>query len=110
MAHKNKIPRFDDAWRQIRRQIINTAATEGINFFKETFDRQGFTDVAFTPWEPKKRQDGYKILLRSGDLQRSVQVFNKSEKHIVFDSDMEYAEYHNEGATIKAILFKPNFH
>jgi len=59
MAQKNKIPRFDDAWRQNRRQIIDTAATESINFFKETFDRQGFTDVAFTPWEPKKRQDGY---------------------------------------------------
>jgi phage gpG-like protein len=86
---------------QTKRDIVNIAAVEGLHFFQDSFDNQGFTDVVLEPWKQKKQADGYKILLQTGFLKNSLQVFDKNEKRIVFGSDAEYAEIHNEGGTIQ---------
>lgn len=101
MSKINEIPDFQAMWAQTKSDLVHIAATEGLNFFQDTFDKQGFTDVAFEPWKQKSVPDGYKILLHTSFLKNSVQVFNKNEKRIVFGSDAEYAEIHNDGGTIQ---------
>ena len=99
MAKINEIPDFPAMWAQVKSDLLDIAETEGENFFAETFDKKGFTDVVFEPWQPNHA--GTPILRNTGELWRSVQAFEKNEKRIVFGSDVEYAEYHNEGATIQ---------
>jgi phage gpG-like protein len=101
MKKFNDTPDFEAMWRQTKRDIVNIAAVEGLHFFQDSFDNQGFTDVVLEPWKQKKQADGYKILLQTGFLKNSLQVFDKNEKRIVFGSDAEYAEIHNEGGTIQ---------
>ena len=96
----NETPDFNAMWQTVKRDIVDIAATEAQHFFEDSFENQGFTDVALEPWKQKKTADGYKILLRTGYLKNSIQVFEKSEKRIVIGSDAEYAEIHNNGGTL----------
>ncbi len=87
-------------WKQLRQDLIEIAATEGENFFQSSFDKEGWTDVAFEPWQKRKELLDYKILTIDGNLRRSVKTFEKSLSRIVFGSDVEYAEIHNNGGII----------
>lgn len=81
MAKINETPNFEAMWATTKKQLVNIAAIEGLNFFQESFDNQGFTDVAFEPWKPN--QAGTQILRNTGNLWQSLQVFEKNEKRIV---------------------------
>ncbi len=102
MPKINKTPDFNRMAYEIRQNLVRYAAVTGVNFFKDSFYNQGFTDKALIPWENGlfAGTDGYRILIRTRNLQGSIQVFNKSLQRIVFGSDERYAQYHNEGATI----------
>jgi len=100
MSKNFKTPDFSRMWKQLRQDLVEIAATEGENFFHSSFDKEGFTDVAFEPWQKTHEQLGYKILTRGGTLRKSVQTFEESLNRIVFGSDSEYAEIHNNGGII----------
>jgi phage gpG-like protein len=99
----NKTPDFLKMAEQLKRDAVRFAAVEGVNFFQDSFYNQGFTNEGFEPWPERKNNidPGRKILIKSSFLMQSVQVFDKSEKRIVFGSDAEYASIHNEGGTVK---------
>ena len=100
MSKINKTPDFSKMWKQLRQDLIEIAATEGEQFFQSSFDKEGFTNVAFEPWQKRKDTLDYKILTRTGFLRNSVQTFEKSLNRIVFGSDAEYSEIHNKGGTL----------
>ena len=49
MSKNFKTPEFSKMWKQLRQDLIEIAATEGEHFFHSSFDKEGFTDVAFEP-------------------------------------------------------------
>lgn len=103
MSKINKIPDFLGMATQLKKDAVRYAAVEGINFFQDSFYNQGFTDEGFEPWQQRKNDidPGRKILIKSAFLMQSIQVFDKSEKRIVFGSDAEHAEIHNNGGIVK---------
>ena len=84
--------------------------TECVNFFKQSFRNQGWTDTVFSPWakrSPKaKRNAGRGILMDSGVLRNSIRISEISQNSVTIGTDVPYAEIHNEGfdgmVTVKA--------
>lgn len=89
---------------------------EAVNFFKESFQNEGFTDETLEPWEEVKRridpkrpnhaEASRKILTgETGDLGRSIEYTQEpGQVTIIADttgvgSDKDYAAAHNEGTT-----------
>jgi len=79
---------------------------EALNHFTESFENQGFTDTAFTPWIPRKqetdRSKGKKILQDATILMGSIHTIYIDKKTITIGTDIPYAKIHNEGGTINA--------
>ncbi len=75
---------------------------EARNFFVANFKKQGFDDKTLEKWTPRKKQDkraGRNILVKSGDLRRSIQVrgYSKTKLSIIIATDLKYASVHNFG-------------
>lgn len=99
----NKIPNFLEMAERLKKDAVRFAAVEGVTFFKDSFQNQGFTDASFEAW-PQRKDDvdpGRKVLVKSSFLMQSIQVFSKSNERIVYGSDAEYADIHNNGGTVK---------
>lgn len=100
MAKINKIPDFEAMGKQLINDIRIIAEKEGVDFFQGSFDNEGFTDVGFEKWQQRSETIDYKILQRTAYLKNSIQVFNSNNERIVFGSDAEYAQIHNEGGKV----------
>jgi len=75
---------------------------EARNHFVDSFKKQGFEDKAVQKWTPRKKQDkraGRAILVKSGDLRRSIirGSISKSALSVKIKTDLKYAEVHNFG-------------
>jgi phage gpG-like protein len=99
---------LEDVKKQLKK-LPTYAGTEALNFFKQSFKRQGFIDEAYEPWKPRKertagrkmRREGRRaVLVKSGRLRRSLR---KKVTGTVIEilTDVPYAEIHNEGGTIQ---------
>jgi phage gpG-like protein len=103
---------------QFKRDIPRIAGVEAVNFFKNSFRNQGWTDRSLEAWKPRKklsnrRSDNRAILVKSGALKRSIRVDRyrggKNSGAVTIVSEMPYAKIHNEGGTIKGnALIKPH--
>jgi len=100
MSKINKTPDFLKMGKQLIADIRIVAEKEGVDFFKSSFDNEGWTDGGFEKWQKRTDTINYKILSKTGYLKNSIQVFNSSNEQIVFGSDAEYAEIHNNGGTV----------
>ena len=102
MGKINKTPNFLKMAITLKKDAVRYASVKGTNFFKDSFQNQGFTNQNFEAW-PKRKNDidpGRKILVQSGFLMQSIQVFSANENQITFGSDAEHAEIHNNGGRI----------
>lgn len=76
---------------------------EVVNWSKESFKRQGFTDASLAPWRKRKGNNkkgkGRALLVQSGRLRRSIRVIRSTGNSVVVGSDVPYARVHNEGFT-----------
>lgn len=98
----NNTPDFMGMAVKVKRDAIRYASIKGVNFIQENFQKQGFTNTAFEPWQ-KRAGDidpGRKLLVKSSYLLNSIEVMEANDKRIVFGSDAPYADIHNEGGTI----------
>lgn len=102
----NDTPDFLKMARSLKKDVVRYAAVAGVNFFQDSFQKQGFTDVNYQAWEKRKNDldPGRKILVQSSYLMNSIQVFDKNEQRITFGSDAEHAEIHNNGGTIQITI------
>lgn len=90
-----------------------------VKHFQQSFRAGGFTDDVFQPWQPRKGelqrrgpamvrsrgrfgQSSRAVLVRSGDLRRSVRIKSARFSRIVIGSDLDYAAIHNYGLEGKA--------
>lgn len=91
--------------------FIVVMGTDAKNHFVKSFRNQGFEDASIEKWQPRKgeimssgiakvrRKDksSRAILVKTGDLRRSIRVLNKSYRSITLGSDLPYAQIHNDG-------------
>lgn len=81
-----------------------------LDYFKKSFDNEGFTDRGFWHWTPLKRERpkrfrGRKILTNTGKLKNSIKTTSNSTKtdfYVRFYSNVKYAAIHNEGLNGRA--------
>lgn len=74
-------------------------ANDAVNFYVESFNNQGFTDITLIPWDKSNKENGYTLVL-TGQLRNSIHTFSVSRDEFSIISDMEYSEIHNEGGMI----------
>ena len=97
------IKRFTQSLETLNREI----AIESINFFKRSFDNQGFTDNTLVPWRRtksgKQNKFGVKssgILIQSGELKDSFD-YKINGTIITVINTAAHAPAHNAGMIIK---------
>jgi hypothetical protein len=104
--YKGKPYKFNEIlvnYTQARERSAVIIAQEGVNFFKDSFRNQGFTNNTLIPWrrtKHKQNQFGKKsqgILIRSGRLMRSIFASERTIKRITISVPTPYAQVNNEG-------------
>lgn len=106
MPNENPIPNLEALAREILTDTVTYAEVTGINFFKDSFNKQGWTDNGFTPWPPRKTgSDGRGILIKTTNLRDSIRVMESSPLRIVYGTSVPYAQIHNQGGTIEVQCF-----
>lgn len=92
--------------------FITVMGTDAKNHFVKSFRNQGFEDQTIQRWQSRKRTSyrtrsgrvvddtNRAILVKSGDLRRSVRIISKGYRSIVLGSDLPYAQIHNDGGII----------
>ena len=89
-------------FRAISRDLPMFIGTEAVRFFKDTFNKQGWTgDSGIKKWKarnPKaKRNKRRKILTNTGALKRSIRITQKTANSVTIGTNLPYAKVHNEG-------------
>jgi len=78
---------------------MNELANDAVNFYVDSFNNQGFTDITLLPWQKSNKDQGYTMIL-TGQLRNSIHTLSVSNDEFRVISDMEYSEIHNEGGEI----------
>jgi phage gpG-like protein len=98
-----------DALQQTYKNIPAEVATIAVNFSKDRFRDQAWTDETKEPWKSRKRprrgktgkvSSNQTLLVKTGRLKRSVRKISATEDKIIIGTDVPYAQIHNEGGTI----------
>jgi len=80
--------------------MVDTMGIYAINHYKKSFTDGGFTDVSFKAWKQRKRSrdnEGRAILVKTGNLKRSLKYRKISKYSVRIESNVPYANVHNEG-------------
>lgn len=109
MELKTEIPDFGKIAKSAINDSRRYAMVYCLNFFKDSFRKQGFTDQHFEQWENRESPDyrpGGALLVSTSFLLESLKVLSNNKKQIVFGSYAPYAEIHNEGGMLKIKITK----
>jgi phage gpG-like protein len=80
--------------------MVDTMGIYAINHYKKSFTDGGFTDVSFKAWKQRKRSrdnEGRAILVKTGNLKRSLTYRKIGRYSVRIESNVPYAKVHNEG-------------
>jgi len=94
--HNFPTPDFIALGKEIKKGVFIIAERECLAFFKESFDKGGFTDVSFQKWEDRKQPDyrtGGALLNATGFLKDSIEVAKKDSNSIIFGSYAKFWGY-----------------
>lgn len=80
--------------------LMDDIGNECVNFFKDSFIKEGWHNITFEPWKKVRDKEG-KILINRGNLRRSIRISSIDNKKVEIIADEKYAKIHNEGGTIK---------
>ena len=109
MSQQFPVPDFKSLGEKIKENRKRFAKVHALNFFKESFYKQGFKDESFSPWENRKSPDyrnGGAILTMTGHLRDSLSVIDSDINQITFGTYAPYAKLHNEGGTVTVPVTK----
>lgn len=84
----------------VNKELPRKAGAMILEFFKNSFRRQGWWDRNKEKWperKGKKRKNGRAILVKSGRLRRSICVIHAVPGKVIVGTDVPYAKIHNEG-------------
>lgn len=85
---------------EVQRALPPVLATVCVNFFKDSFRRQGWRDKGLQLWVKRKNNRGSSgrgILIKRGHLRNSIRKLIATWKLIEVGTDLPYAAVHNEG-------------
>lgn len=117
MANNNaqQLYKLQQALQKTLEQFVTVMEVEAKNHFVNSFRNQGFTDESLKKWQPRKgeiiggiaklrssEKGSRAILIKSGDLRRSIKVFSRTKDSVTLGSDLPYAKIHNEGGLGRA--------
>lgn len=76
-------------------------ATTAVNYFKDSFRRQGWRDKGLKKWKPRKdgSRPGGAILVKRGHLRNSIRRLLATWPRTEVGTNLPYAAAHNEGFT-----------
>jgi len=79
--------------------LPDVMATTSLNFFKDSFRRQGWRDKGLKRWTPRKdgSRPGGATLIKRGHLRNSLRKIMVSLKRTEVGTNLPYAAAHNEG-------------
>lgn len=102
MADKFNFDGLDKKARGAMESALIIIGNEAKNFFVDNFKKQGFDNKGVSAWTPRKKGDkraGRAILVKSGDLRRSIRTskISNSALEVTIATDLKYAAVHNEG-------------
>ncbi|MRG45512.1 hypothetical protein GFS24_10320 [Chitinophaga sp. SYP-B3965] len=101
MAENNNTPDFLRIAEELISDLTVYASVTALNFFKESFEVQGWRDTGLTPWPSRADNDGTRsILVKSGHLRDSIRIVERGSGRVVFGTNAPYAEVHNSGGVI----------
>lgn len=116
MANKGwKLEQMETNMKVFYKGLSHELGNESRNHFVDSWRNQGFTDRSLRKWKevkrriqgtkeykyPKKKGIGRRtraILVKSGNLRRSVRILEYAKKYVVLGSDLAYAGVHNAGS------------
>lgn len=81
--------------------VPRIVGNEAVNYFRNSFQEQGWTDVTEVVWKPlspkTKKRSGSHILIESGNLIRSIHIDVAQPGYVRVIASAPYAKAHNEG-------------
>lgn len=101
MSNKFEVPDFGELRDELLRAAKVIGGKEALDFFHDSFVKEGFTDTSFQAWPKSKNpfRHGNKTLYSNSTLSRSLRK-EESGNRITIRSISKYAEIHNEGGFI----------
>ena len=82
----------------LQRKCLAVVEVETENFNMRAFENEGFTDVGFQKWQPRKdKKNNRKTLVHTGDLKKAATTAQNQAGGIAFVFNMPYARVHNNG-------------
>lgn len=96
------MPDFEKLGKKMVADAVRYSSVHALNFFKDSFQKQGWTDTAFVAW-PSRTNDtrvGGAVLTQTGHLRDSLQILSRSRFKLIFGTHAPYAQIHNEGGTL----------
>lgn len=112
MSQLPKVPDFFAIAEQLEKDVRRYAKVYCLQWFDDSFQKQGFTDASFQAWEERKNNSdaGRNILIDTTFLRKSLNVVNESKNEIEFGTYAPYASLHNNGERLRVIQNLRAFH
>lgn len=113
MSNKQQVPDFLAIAEKLKQDMKIYAKVYCLQWFDDSFQKQGFTDASFKAWEKRKEPDnrpGGAIMIDTTFLRKSISVLNQSGNQIEFGTHVPYAGLHNNGERQRAIQNVRAFH
>ena len=76
---------------------------EAVNFFTDSFNKQGWEDRSLSPWVPRKKTKkgtGRAILVETGKMRRAIKIGSTGPTRVTIVNDDPKARIHNNGGKI----------
>lgn len=106
MSDKLQIPDFLAIGNKLVTDTRRYAKVYCLQWFDDSFQKQGFTNASFKAWPKRKQPDkrpGGSVLIDTTFLRKSLNVLGESNDKIVFGSHVPYASVHNNGERIRTV-------
>ncbi|MDO9255422.1 MAG: phage virion morphogenesis protein [Bacteroidales bacterium] len=88
---------------KVRKQIPGVLGTIAVNYFKDSFRRQGWRDRSLKYWPRRsknfRKDNGRAILVKSGRLRNSIRIEQAVFARTVVGTSVPYADAHNSGVS-----------
>jgi phage gpG-like protein len=99
---KNNAPNFKKIANGILADLPRYASVTALNFFQDSFVKQGWDDGTFTAWSARKggTDSGRAVLTDTSYLQNELRIAQAAKRVVRIVNDAPYASIHNNGGTV----------
>ena len=114
MANTFPLKQVEEHFKQVLQYAPAMLGNDAVNFFLDSFKKQGWQGSTFEPWAKRKntgkKSKGRSILILSGRMRRSIRITGITGLNTTIGTDVPYARAHNEGfnGIVNVRAFKRN--